>query len=101
MKKIVLSDVYDLLLDVRMVNSESEFSEYWLGKSESYLRSIRFKNSTPSVGSIAICASKLQYYGNLLSSLDGREAIGERFIKLSRECHRYVNERVGKRAKNF
>ena len=99
-KKIMLDSVLELLLEKGMVKNESEFSSYWLGKSESYLRSIRFKKTHPSVGAIAICASKLQYYGNLLSSLDGREAIGERFLKLSKECHRYVNERVGKRAKN-
>ena len=99
MKKQVLNEAFELLLANRLVKNESEFSTYWLGKSESYLRSVRFKRVQPSVSAVAVCASKLQYYGNLFHALDDHKPLADRFLKLSNKCHKYVNERVGKRAK--
>lgn len=62
-QKPILSEVYELLKNKQLVSSESEFSKDWLGRSECYLRILRFKGANPSVGSVAICASKLQHYG--------------------------------------
>ena len=61
-QKMILSDVYKLLKKEHLVSSESEFSRDWLGRSECYLRTLRFKGVTPSAGSVAVCASRLQYY---------------------------------------
>jgi len=99
MTKMVLNEVLDLLQDVHMVSSESDFSKNWLGKSECYLRTLRFNKVQPSIGAVAVCASKLQYYGNLFHALDDHKPLADRFLKLSNKCHKYVNERVGKRAK--
>ena len=91
MSKAVLSDVYKLLHSINAVRSESEFSKDWLGRSDCYLRTLRFKRMPPSVGSIAICASKLQHYGQRMLATTEHEQLGQRFVSLSNACHRQIN----------
>ena len=50
MQKTVLNDVFDLLVQIGAVSSESEFSKDWLCRSECYMRTLRFKRVKPSVG---------------------------------------------------
>ena len=62
---MVLNEVFELLQQIGAVSSESEFSTDWLARSECYMRTLRFKQANPSVGTLAICASKLQHYASL------------------------------------
>lgn len=91
MQKMVLNEVFDTLRAVNAVASESEFSRDWLGRSECYLRTLRFKGGKPSVATIAICASKLQHYGDQLVKQDDHREIGQRFLSLSQRCHAQIN----------
>lgn len=91
MQKTVINEVFDTLRAYKLVDSESEFSTDWLGRSECYMRSLRFNDAEPSVGSVAICASKLQHYGLRMADIDAHRALGERFIELSSLCHQLVN----------
>ena len=91
MAKTVLDDVYQMLHAIGAVRSESEFSKDWLGRSDCYLRTLRFKRVPPSVGSIAICASKLQHYGQRMLSTTEHEQLGRRFVSLSNACHQQIN----------
>ena len=93
-QKTILNDVYDLLKSKQLVSSESEFSRDWLGRSECYLRTLRFKGTKPSVGCVAICASKLQHYGNQMIRSDKHAQLGETFLSLSERCHEYINQRA-------
>lgn len=92
MQKTVINEVFDLLHTIKAVDSESEFSRDWLGRSECYLRTLRFKNAEPSVATIAICASKLQHYGNQLVGQQQHRELGERFLALSQQCHVQINQ---------
>jgi hypothetical protein len=92
MAKTVLDEVFDTLKGRNLIASESEFSRDWLGRSECYLRSLRFNGKPPSVASIAICASKLQHYGQRMSAVDAYKELGERFIELSTLCHQHIND---------
>ena len=49
MQKTVLNDVFELLVQIGAVSSESEFSKDWLCRSECYMRTLRFKRVKPSV----------------------------------------------------
>ena len=82
----------ELLSQIRAVDSESEFSRDWLGRSECYLRTLRFKQKEPSVGTLAICASKLQHYGKRMILTEDYKPIGTKFLKLSEKCHQHINE---------
>jgi len=92
MQKTVINEVFDLLKAIKAVDSESEFSRDWLGRSECYLRTLRFKGTKPSVATIAICASKLQHYGNQLIRQRQHKDLGERFLALSQQCHAQINQ---------
>lgn len=91
MSKKILSDVFLLLREMEVVSSESEFCMDWLGRSECYLRTLRFKGSEPSIATLAICASKLQYYAGLMEDLDEYKAVSEQFYVLSEQCHKEIN----------
>lgn len=91
MEKMVINVVFDLLREIKAVDSESEFSRDWLGRSECYLRTLRFKGGEPSVATVAICASKLQHYGHQLVKQTRHREIGQRFLTLSQQCHAHIN----------
>ena len=91
MQKTVLNDVFELLQQIGAVSSESEFSRDWLCRSECYVRTLRFKRVKPSVGTLAICASKLQHYASGMTATDTHAKLGKQFIKLSEQCHTQIN----------
>ena len=91
MQKTVLDEVYDLLKKIGAVDNESEFSTDWLARSECYMRTLRFKQANPSVGTLAICASKLQHYASCMTATDAHAKLGKQFIKLSQQCHIQIN----------
>ena len=91
MQKTVLNEVFELLVQIGAVSSESEFSKDWLCISECYMRTLRFKRVKPSVGTLAICASKLQHYGRRMTATEQHMQLGKRFIALSEQCHKQIN----------
>ena len=92
--KIELEKIYELLKGTGAVQSEAEFSKKWLGKSECYLRSLRFKKATASVGAVAVCASKLQHVGMSMRNTKLNADLVQQFLELSRQCHNYINSKV-------
>ena len=59
MAKMILERVRDRLRTAGIVSSDKQFCELWLGKSECYLRGLRFNASDPSADVLAICAVRL------------------------------------------
>ena len=96
MKKESLIDVYKMLIKYKFIKNESEFSLYWMGKSESYWRNLRCRGAPPSVGAIAVCGTKLRYYGNLFAAVEDRRELSETFLQHSATCYKYVNRLVGR-----
>ena len=92
MQTTVLTEVYALLKRIGAVANEAEFSRDWLGRSESYVRGLRFKGLGASTGNVAICASKLQHYGKRMSESSAHSELGKQFLQLSARCHNTINE---------
>ena len=92
--KIELEKIYELLKGIGAVQSEAEFSKKWLGKSECYWRSLRFKKATASVGAVAACASKLQHVGRSMRKKKLNDDSGHKFLELSEQCHNYIKSKV-------
>ena len=92
MQRTVLNEVYALLKTIGAVANEAEFSRDWLGRSESYMRWMRFKGVGASTGSVAICASKLQHYGKRMCESSAHSELGKQFLQLSAECHNTINK---------
>ena len=91
MTKTILSEVYAVLKQIGAVQSESDFSTDWLGRSECYMRTLRFKGCDASVGAVAICASKLQHYGVRMCAVNEHKELGKQFLQLSEQCHKQIN----------
>ena len=92
MEGTVLKEVYELLRNIGAVANEAEFSRDWLGRSECYMRMLRFKGIGASTGSVAICASKLQHYGKCMFESSAHSELGKQFLELSRECCNTISD---------
>lgn len=66
----VLEAVRDGLKACNAIDSEREFCEQWLGKSECYMRTLRFNDLQPSADALMTCASKLGWYADQLHTSD-------------------------------
>lgn len=67
MSDLILERVRDTLMAAGLVQTRAEFCEQWLGKSECYLRTLRFNGLEPSAEALATLGSKLGYYANELA----------------------------------
>ena len=91
MAKTILNEVFEAVREMGLTRTESEFSVDWLGRSECYMRTLRFEQQPPSIATIAICASKLQHYGERMVQTEKYKAAGKRFLQLSEQCHAEIN----------
>lgn len=91
-KNTVILEIFDFLRQRGVVENEGEFSEGWLGQCSSYYRGLRFKRTEPSMGVLAICASRLQMAGERIMLSPRHRHVGQHFIELSERCHKLVNE---------
>ena len=56
-----------------------------------FAHTLLFKQKEPSVGTLAICASKLQHYGKRMIVTEEHKRIGTKFLKLSEKGHQHIN----------
>lgn len=90
-KKAVILEVFEFLKQKGVVATESEFSEDWLGQCSSYFRGLRFKKTEPSIGVIAICASRLLNAAEQLGAMPRYQQLAEQFAVMSGECRSLVD----------
>jgi hypothetical protein len=92
MKKNVILEIDDFLKGKGIVSTEAEFSMDWLGQCESYFRGLRFKQTEPTLGVIAICASRLQQASHFIRQSPAHAHVADQFLELSQQCQQIVNE---------
>jgi hypothetical protein len=91
MKKDTILEVFGYLKSKQIVSGESEFSEHWLGCSESYMRKLRSSQSEPSLGTIAVCASRLQNAAEQLGALPRYQPLAKQLTSMSIKCRSLVD----------
>lgn len=91
MKKDIIFEVLGFLKDKGIAATESEFSEHWLGCSEGYLRKLRHQRTEPSLGTIAICASRLQNAAEQLGALPRYQPLAQQLVTMSNKCRSLVD----------
>lgn len=70
MADMILEQVRDALRTANIIATDREYCELWLGKSECYLRSLRFNDISPSADALANCAARLAWTANALRARD-------------------------------
>ena len=90
-KKAVISEVFEFLKQKGIIASESEFSEDWLGQCSSYFRGLRFKRTEPTIGVIAICASRLMNASEQLGRYPRYQQLADQFAMFSGKCRALVD----------
>ena len=91
MKKDMILEIFGFLKSKGIAATESEFSEHWLGHCEGYMRKLRHTKSEPSLGIIAICASRLQCAAEQLRSLPRYQPLAEQLAAMSNKCRALVD----------
>lgn len=69
----LLEHIRDELRRTGAVQSSAEFCQAWLGRSEGYIRTLRYHGLAPSLPVLAICSSKLGYYADRLRHSDNHQ----------------------------
>jgi hypothetical protein len=69
----LLEHLRDELIKSGIVQNTPEFCQSWLGRSEGYIRVLRYHDVGPSVETLAICANKLGHYANRLQGSEHHE----------------------------
>jgi hypothetical protein len=91
MRKNTIMEVFGYLKSKQIVSGESEFSEHWLGCSEGYMRKLRQKKTEPSLGTVAICASRLQNAAEQLGALPRYQPLAKQLASMSIKCRSLVD----------
>ena len=91
MRKDIIFEVLGFLRDKGIAATETEFSEHWLGCSEGYLRKLRHQKTEPSLGKIAICASRLQNAAEQLGALPRYQPLAQQLASMSNRCRSLVD----------
>jgi hypothetical protein len=91
MKKEVILEILGFLKSKGIVSGESEFSMDWLGCCEGYMRKLRQMKAEPSLGTIAICASRLQCAAEQMAPLPRYQHLAEQLVIMSGKCRQLVD----------
>lgn len=91
MNKSVILEIFGQLKDRGIVATESEFSMDWLGCCEGYMRKLRHKQAEPSLGTVAICASRLMNAAEQFRSLPRYHHLAEQLTAMSEKCRALVD----------
>ena len=88
MSRQLLHEVRDVLRAADAIASEREFCERWLGKSECYMRTLRFSKIEPSADALATVSNKLKYYSEQMNAKDAQhlKELAVEFERLAEAC---------------
>ena len=66
----LLEHIRDELRGSGAIQNTPEFCTSWLGRSEGYIRTLRFHGLEPSVEALSVCSHKLGHYADKLRGSD-------------------------------
>ena len=94
MSRDLLHEVRDVLRRTNAIRSEREFCEHWLGKSECYMRTLRFNQIDPSADALATLSDKLSYYAEHMRISDKTNLMSasNEFQRLSNACMNSIQQ---------
>ena len=84
----LLEHIRDELISSGAAANTPEFCQAWLGRSEGYIRVLRYNRIEPSVETLAICSNKLGHYAARLngSEVEQHKQWAAKLINLKSLC---------------
>ena len=84
----LLEHMRDELIATGIAQNTPEFCRSWLGRSEGYIRVLRYHQIEPSVETLTIYSNKLGYYAARLNASDAKDhkAWAAKLINLKALC---------------
>lgn len=77
----MLERILTELQELELCGSPSQFSREWLGRDQSYYRSLRWHKRQPSIDAIRNCAAKLDQMADCLMR-SGQHRVAEKGMRL-------------------
>ena len=92
----LLEHLRDELIATGIVQNTPEFCRSWLGRSEGYIRVLRYNRIDPSVETLAICSNKLGHYAARLNGSDSKDhkAWAAKLINLKALCDSAISRQA-------
>jgi hypothetical protein len=90
----LLEHLRDERIQSGAVQNTPEFCRCWLGRSEGYIRTLRYHQIEPSVETLAVCSNKLGYYADRLRGNDEHNAWVDRFDRLKGLCDQAIDRQA-------
>lgn len=92
----LLEHLRDELISSGAAQNTPEFCRCWLGRSEGYIRTLRYHQIEPSVETLTVCSNKLGYYADLMRHSDKPEhqAWVARFDRLKTLCDQTIERQA-------
>ncbi len=87
-------EVYQYVKSIGAVNSQREFCEQWLCRSECYIRTIRHNGTQPSLDALAACARRLDVYIAELETAGARDADVQSLRIVQDAFSKHISERI-------
>jgi Family of unknown function (DUF6626) len=87
-QKTIIFETYDYLMEEGLVTSQREFCARWLGKSECYLRTLKFLKTMPSISVLTVFESKLYL------ETEVERAEQAKLIVLAEKCGKEIKQRT-------
>ena len=88
----LLEHIRDELISSGAAANTPEFCQAWLGRSEGYIRVLRYNRIEPSVETLAICSNKLGHYAARLngSEVEQHKQWAARLVGLKALCDQAI-----------
>ena len=88
----LLEHIRDELISSGAAANTPEFCQAWLGRSEGYIRVLRYNRIEPSVETLAICSNKLGHYAARLngSEVEQHKQWAARLVSLKALCDQAI-----------
>ena len=92
----LIEHLRDELIHTGIVQNTPEFCRSWLGRSEGYIRVLRYNRIEPSVETLAICSNKLGHYAARLngSEVEQHKQWATRLIDLNTLCDQAIAQQA-------
>lgn len=103
MEKLIIENICNLVIAEGLAESEGDFCERWLGRGNSYMRTLRFRQLQPSVEALSTCADKLGFYANVFAASDRADTrVSANSLRiLEHECRAAIDRAARARWQGF
>jgi len=93
---MVIDEIVDKMINLGLFESQYDLSQYWFGKRQSYVSSMKCRNRQPSTEALLMFSSRLESTAQLFSQSDFRSIRdkSQGMKLLAKEVRQEIDKRI-------